>query len=65
MSLPKKLNKMTLEEQEAYILSKLTVLYEDEKMYRKALARVRSKVKIEVSDDFERPDLIYLKDEKV
>jgi hypothetical protein len=56
---------MTIEEQEAYLLSKLTVLYEDEKLYRKALARVRSKVKIEVSDDFERPDLIYLKDEKV
>ena len=59
----KKVNKRSLEEQEAFLMGRLKVIYEEEKLYRKALARVRGKVKIEI-DEFDRPDLIALKDDK-
>jgi hypothetical protein len=61
--IPKKINKMSLEEQEIFLMSRLKVIYEEEKLYRKALASVRGKVKIEVSE-IDRPDLIALKDDK-
>ena len=60
--LPKKLEKMKIEEQEAYLIKKLQDMYELEKLYRRALAKVRGKVKIDVSD-FERPDLLQLKED--
>ena len=56
----KKVNKMTLEQQEAFLLEKLMDLQKKEKIYRRALAQVRGKTKIEVSET-ERMDLIELK----
>ncbi len=58
--IPKKVNKMTLEQQEAFILERLMDLQTKEKVYRRALAQVRGKTKIEVSE-IERMDLIELK----
>jgi hypothetical protein len=60
--LPKKFNKMSIEEQEVFIMNKLSDLYKEEKYLRKALASVRNKVKIEISD-VDRPDLSILKSE--
>jgi hypothetical protein len=62
MSLPKKLEKMKIEEQEAFLIKKLQEMYELEKIYRRALAKVRGKVKIDVSE-FDRPDLLQLKED--
>lgn len=61
--IPKKVNKMTIEEQEVYFMERLRKVYEEEAIIRKALFRVRGKVKIEV-DEIDRPDLIALKDDK-
>jgi len=61
--IPKKVNKMTLEEQEVFLMDRLKKVYQEEKIYRKALASVRGKVKIEISET-DRPDLISLKDDK-
>lgn len=58
--IPKKINKMSIEEQEAYLIQKLNELYNKENIYRQALAMVRGKVKIEVSEE-DRPDLIAMK----
>lgn len=60
--IPKKLNKMSIEEQEVFLIQKLNEIYAKEQMYRQALAKVRSKVKIEISD-IDRPDLMLLKGE--
>jgi len=46
--IPKKVNKMTLEQQEAFLLERLMDLQTKEKVYRRALAQVRGKTKIEV-----------------
>ncbi len=58
--IPKKVEKMSLEQQEAYLLHKLNEIQEKEKVWRRALAKVRGKTKIDVSD-WERMDLIELK----
>jgi hypothetical protein len=58
--IPKKVNKMTLEQQEAFLLERLMDLQNKEQVYRRALAQVRGKTKIEVSEA-ERMDLIELK----
>lgn len=58
--IPKKVEKMSLEQQEAYLLQKLNEIQEKEKVWRRALAKVRGKTKIDVSD-WERMDLIELK----
>lgn len=60
--LPKKFNKMSIEEQEVYIMGKLSELYKEEKYLRKALASVRNRVKIEINE-VDRPDLAILKSE--
>ncbi|CAB4137111.1 hypothetical protein UFOVP316_18 [uncultured Caudovirales phage] len=60
--IPKKFFKMTIQEQEVFLMSRLTDLYAKEKVLRKALAKVRSNVKIEISE-IDRPDLIDLKSE--
>ena len=60
--IPKKIDKMSLEQQEAFLLKKLMDLQKKEKVYRRALAKVRGKTKIEPSD-WERMDLIELKGE--
>ena len=48
--IPKKVEKMSLEQQEAFLLEKLMDLQKKEQLYRRALAKVRGKVKIDVSD---------------
>jgi hypothetical protein len=58
--IPKKVNKMTLEQQEAFLLERLMDLQNKEQVYRRALAQVRGKTKIEVSEA-ERMDLLELK----
>lgn len=60
--IPKKMNKMSIEEQEVYLVKKLQELHSKETIYRRALAKVRGKSKIDISD-LERPDLIDLKNE--
>jgi len=58
--IPKKVDKMSLEQQEAFLLERLMDLQRKEKVYRRALAKVRGKTKIDVSD-LERIDLLDLK----
>ena len=53
---------MSIEEQEVYLVHKLQELHTKESIYRRALAKVRGKHKLEVSD-LERPDLLIMKDE--
>jgi len=60
--IPKKVNKMSIEEQEVFLVKKLQELHIKETIYRRALAQVRGKHKLEVSD-LERPDLLEMKDE--
>lgn len=60
--IPKKFEKMSLEQQESYLLAKLIELQKKEELYRRALAKVRGKTKIPTSD-WERMDLIDLKGE--
>jgi hypothetical protein len=60
--IPKKINKMSIEEQEVFLVKKLQELQIKENIYRRALAQVRGKNKLEVSD-LERPDLLEMKDE--
>jgi len=60
--IPKKINKMSIEEQEVYLVKKLQEIHVKETIYRRALAKVRGNHKIEVSE-LERPDLLQMKDE--
>jgi hypothetical protein len=60
--IPKKFNKMTIQEQEVFLLNKLQDLYIKEKIYRKALAQVRSNVKVQITE-IDRPDEAILKSE--
>jgi predicted DNA binding CopG/RHH family protein len=60
--IPKKINKMSIEEQEAFLMQKLNELYEKEQLFRFALAKVRGKVKIDISE-IDRPDLMLMKSE--
>lgn len=60
--IPKKINKMSIEEQEVFLVKKLQELAAKENVYRRALAQVRGKSKIDVSE-LERPDLLDLKNE--
>ncbi len=61
--LPKKINKMSIEEQEVYLINKMQELYRKEEIYRRALAKVRGNHKIDLSD-LERPDLLEMKVEQ-
>jgi len=60
--IPKKFNKMSIQEQEVFLVNKLKELYQKEKVYRKALAQVRSNVKVELKE-IDRPDEAILKSE--
>jgi hypothetical protein len=60
--IPKKFNKMNIQEQEVFLLNKLQDLYIKEKIYRKALAQVRRNVKVEIAE-IDRPDEAILKSE--
>jgi hypothetical protein len=61
--LPKKINKMSIEEQEVYLIKKMQELYKREEIYRRALAKVRGNHKIDLSE-LERPDLMEMKSEQ-
>ena len=60
--IPKKINKMSIEEQEVFLVTKLQELHIKESIYRRALAKVRGKHKLEVSDQV-FPNLLEMKDE--
>jgi len=61
--IPKKIIKMSIEEQEVYLIKKMQELYKKEEIYRRALARVRGNHKIDLSE-LERPDLLEMKSEQ-
>lgn len=60
MKYPKNWNKMTLAEQEAWLVKKLTELHDLEMSVKKALAKVRGGNKYEVKE-IDRPDEALLK----
>lgn len=61
MKVTKKLNKMTLSEQEALLVNKISVLNTQVDAYRRLLAKVRGGTKVELLEIDDRPDLIDLK----
>lgn len=62
MKYPKNWNKMSLNEQENWLVKKLNELYNEEIEIKKMLGKVRGGQKINIVID-ERPDLLDLKDE--
>lgn len=60
MRYPKNWNKMTLAEQETWLVKKLTELYNMENNIKQALAKVRGGTKFEVKE-IDRPDEALLK----
>jgi len=62
MKYPKNWNKMSLAEQEVWLVKKLTELHNLETSVKQALAKVRGGQKISVIID-DRPDLLEMKDE--
>lgn len=60
MRYPKNWNKMSLAEQETWLVKKLTELYDMENNIKQALARVRGGTKFEVKE-VDRPDEALLK----
>jgi hypothetical protein len=62
MRYPKNWNKMSLIEQENWLVKKLTELYNEEIEIKKMLGKVRGGQKINIVID-ERPDLLEMKDE--
>ncbi len=61
MKLPKKFEKMSLDEQESILVKKLMETFEQERFIRLMLGKVRGKTKIQLSD-IERPDLNNMKE---
>lgn len=61
MRYPKNWNKMTLSEQENWLVKKLTELYNQETNIKQALAKVRGGTKFEVKE-IDRPDEALLKE---
>jgi hypothetical protein len=62
MRLPAKFNKMSLIEQENWLVKKLNELYNEEIEVKKMLGKVRGGQKINIVID-ERPDLLEMRDE--
>ena len=62
MKYPKNWNKMSLIEQENWLVKKLTELYNEEMEVKKMLGKVRGGQRINIVID-ERPDLLEMKDE--
>jgi hypothetical protein len=60
MKIPKAFNKMTLEQQEAWLISKLQALHAEEDNIRRMLADVRKGYRYEVME-IDRPDLLVMK----
>jgi hypothetical protein len=61
LSIKKSFNKMSLSEQESYLVNKINELYSLEDAYRKMLAKIRGGNRQSLPDDDDRPDLIELK----
>lgn len=61
MKLSKKFNKMSLQEQEAYLVKELQDMYKQEDEIKKMLGRVRSGRKVNIQTEPDRPDEILLK----
>jgi hypothetical protein len=61
LKIAKSFNKMSLSEQETYLVSKIYELHSLEDAYRKMLAKVRGGSKQTLIEDDDRPDLIDLK----
>lgn len=61
MKIPKQFTKMTLNEQEVWLVKKLRETHEIEDEIRRMLANVRKGYKYEPSTEVDRPDLLILK----
>lgn len=61
MKLSKKFNKMSLQEQEAYLVRELQEMYRAEDAIKKMLGKVRSGNKVNIQTEPDRPDEILLK----
>jgi hypothetical protein len=60
MKLPKSFNKMTIEQQEAWLIDKLQETHKQEDDIRRMLAEVRKGYRYEVKE-IDRPDLLGMK----
>jgi hypothetical protein len=61
LKIAKAFNKMTLSEQESYIIKKVHELHAIEDVYRKMLGKIRGGAKQTLPEEDDRPDLIDLK----
>ena len=61
MKLNKKFNKMSLQEQEAYLVKELQEMYIQEDAIKKMLGKVRGGQKVNIQTEPDRPDEILLK----
>ena len=61
MKLNKKFNKMSLQEQEAYLVKELQEMYRAEDSIKKMLGKVRGGQKVNIQTEPDRPDEILLK----
>ena len=59
--MPKTFAKMSLKDQEAYLVKKLSELYSEEDAVKKMLGKVRGGQRIIIAEPEDRPDLIELK----
>jgi hypothetical protein len=61
LKISKSFNKMSLSEQESYLVSKIHELHAAEDIYRRMLGKIRGGQRQSLPDDEDRPDLIELK----
>ena len=61
MRYPKNWNKLTLSEQETWLIKKYQEVVLEEQSVKRMLAQVRGKVKVKIAEDELRPDEIILK----
>jgi hypothetical protein len=61
LKISKSFNKMSLSEQESYLVSKIYELHSLEDAYRRMLGKIRGGQKQTLIEDDDRPDLIELK----
>ena len=61
LKVEKKFNKMSLAEQENYLVNKIYELHSIEDVYRKMLGAVRGGLRQTIPEEDDRPDLIDLK----
>jgi hypothetical protein len=61
LKISKSFNKMSLAEQEAYLVNKIYEIHSLEDAYRRMLGKIRGGARQVLPDDDDRPDLIDLK----